>query len=122
MSCSLYPDSSTAARQFNKEGSMNWYIPDIQPYISYALHEISRWFDTNFQAIAIVVVILGVLRAQAKKLEAVKDNTVLSMTGYYLDMLAGFCMYVLKGSWLTQFRNAAKGNISKSDAPSQGPG
>ena len=92
---------------------LTWTIPNLEPYVLYALKEIARWTAENAFTITVILVILNWADRQALKLEAVKDNTKLAMVGYYLDKFLKFMIHVVKGEWLTRFRTGGTAGQQK---------
>ena len=82
----------------------SWTIFNLDPYVNYALKEVGRWAADNAATIFILLYILAWFQSQAIKMEAIKDNTRLSLFGHYLVVLTKCILYVFSFKWLTQFR------------------
>jgi hypothetical protein len=87
---------------------MGWMIPNLDPYTNYFLKEVGRWAADNAATIFIILYVLDWLSHKAEKLEAVTDNTRLSMLGYYLLLVSKCGLYVFSFKWLTQFRGGVQ--------------
>ncbi len=73
---------------------MNWTIPDLDPYITYAWKEVVRWTMANVTTSAIILAILSWLKVQAMKTENVIDDKIITLL-----------IYVFTFSWLSDLQN-----------------
>lgn len=61
---------------------MNWYIPDLEPYLLYAWAELSRWQGANPYIIGLILGVLGWLKVWALKSKNVVDDKIVSLLIY----------------------------------------
>lgn len=57
---------------------MNWYIPNIDPFIIYTYNELTRWILANPTFIFLVTTILGWAKIQAMKSKNVVDDKIIT--------------------------------------------
>lgn len=58
---------------------MNWYIPDVEPYLIYAWQEISRWQGSNLLTISVILNVLAILKGIAIRSKSVVDDKIITM-------------------------------------------
>lgn len=61
---------------------MNWYLPDIDPYIQYAWRELIRWVCNNTSTFGYFVAFVAWLKIKAIRTENVIDDKIVSLLGY----------------------------------------
>jgi len=58
---------------------MNWMIPNLEPYVVYAIQEITRWIGANQVFLAITGNILFALKQWAIRSGRAKDDKILTL-------------------------------------------
>lgn len=72
---------------------MNWYLPDTDPAVMYAIGEFTRWAADNWVTILVATNILTALQVCAYKTKNVYDDKILT-----------FLLYVVSFKWLQDIR------------------
>lgn len=80
---------------------LGWYIPDVDPYVLYAIKEISRWIGDNQNFLCLWLALWGWAKVQAMKTRTVVDDKVIS-----------WILYISRLEWLRDIR-APKGDNEK---------
>lgn len=62
---------------------MDWYIPNLEPYLVYFIKEIARWIGDNQQTVYTIILILGWLKLKALKTKNVIDDKIISLLVYF---------------------------------------
>lgn len=64
---------------------MGWYIPNLEPYVIYAINEIIRWIGDNPVTIAIILSFFGWLKIEAVKTKNIVDDKIISVIIYFFS-------------------------------------
>lgn len=81
---------------------MNWHIPDLEPYVTYFVKELFRWFGDNQYTLYLSAYILRELKVQAMKSKNVVDDSIITLL-----------IYLVSFKWLTSFRKPGQEDESK---------
>lgn len=57
---------------------MNWFIPNTDPYVMYALKELFRWAGDNQYTLMVILTILGWLKIKATQTKTVIDDKIIT--------------------------------------------
>ncbi len=79
---------------------LNWFIPDVDPYLIYAYKECVRWGMNNGWAILVGGNILAWMKIAAMKTESVVDDKIVSWITFIVT--APF-------KWIASFKKKEKG-------------
>ena len=77
-----------------------WTIPNIDPYVDYAIYQISNWVALNYVTIIILMGVFLWLQKKAAQMEAVEDDKVVSMLGHILKPIATCGLWIFSFKWL----------------------
>ena len=72
---------------------MNWYIPNTDPTVMYAINELARWAADNWVTLLVATQVLTLLQVAAYKTKNVYDDKVIT-----------FLLYVISFKWLKNLR------------------
>jgi len=63
---------------------MNWYIPNTEDYVLYAIKEIARWSGDNAVTVLVVTNVLTYLKTWAIKSDKAVDDKIITLLLYFL--------------------------------------
>lgn len=64
---------------------MGWYIPDLGPYMRYAITELIRWSADNWDVLLVATNVLTLLKVYAMKTKNVYDDKILTLLLYVVS-------------------------------------
>lgn len=83
---------------------LNWYLPDLYPYMRYAIEELFRWSSDNWEVILVATNVLSALKVWAYAKKEVTDNKILSLFIHFIN----FLLYMVSFKWLQVVREGTK--------------
>lgn len=64
---------------------LNWFIPNSDPFVDYAIKEITRWAGENLLTITVVTNILTALKVIAIRHNRIRDDKILTALIYFVS-------------------------------------